>query len=182
MSKGLPIKYKSEEAVKKALKIDTFRNLSKDKIMQFASMIPYMDKEVAIAIINQFPVFADFGKSALSCYMQLCDSILERNRETTLAAVQGYQTILEALLKRMDADNLQEKERKAITKDMIEVADKIAEVDFQNKKFLERLGKTICWSIIGIAVAIGIPLGISYAIGGDGDLPELPDDDLPLDL
>ena len=52
MSKKLPKRYVSENAVKRALKIDSFRNLSKDKIMQFASMIPYMDKEVAIAIIN----------------------------------------------------------------------------------------------------------------------------------
>lgn len=33
----------TEEAVKEALQIDSFRNLSKDKIMQFASMIPNMD-------------------------------------------------------------------------------------------------------------------------------------------
>ena len=55
--KNLPKRYVSEDAVKRALKIDSFRNLSKDKVMQFASMIPYMDKEVAIAIINQFPLF-----------------------------------------------------------------------------------------------------------------------------
>ena len=58
----LPKRYVSETSVKKALKIDNFRNLSKDKIMQFVSMIPYIDKEVAIAIINQFPEFVDFGK------------------------------------------------------------------------------------------------------------------------
>ena len=46
MSKKLPKRYVSEDAVKRTLKIDSFRNLSKDKIMQFASMIPYMDKEV----------------------------------------------------------------------------------------------------------------------------------------
>ncbi len=66
MSRKLPKRYVSENAVKRALKIDSFRNLSKDKIMQFASMIPYMDKEVAIAIINQFPIYADFGKTAIS--------------------------------------------------------------------------------------------------------------------
>lgn len=60
MLNKLPKRYVSEDTVKRALKIDSFRNLSKDKIMQFASMIPYMDKEVAIAIINQFPEFADF--------------------------------------------------------------------------------------------------------------------------
>ena len=36
MSKKLPGRYISENAVKRALKIDSFRNLSKDKIMQFA--------------------------------------------------------------------------------------------------------------------------------------------------
>ena len=58
MRKQLPKRYMTEAAVKKASQIDSFRNLSKDKIMQFASMIPYMDKDIAIAIINQFPKFA----------------------------------------------------------------------------------------------------------------------------
>lgn len=44
----------SEEQVKKALQIDSFRNLSKDKIVEFASLIPHMDKDVAIAIINNW--------------------------------------------------------------------------------------------------------------------------------
>ena len=59
MSKRLPIRYVSESAIKHALKIDTFREMSKDKIMQFASMMPYMNKDVAFAIINQFPMLAD---------------------------------------------------------------------------------------------------------------------------
>lgn len=54
MPKMLPKRYVTEEAVKRALKIDSFRNISKDKVMQFASMIPYMDKDVAIAIIINF--------------------------------------------------------------------------------------------------------------------------------
>ena len=48
----------SVEEVKNALKIDSFRNLSKDKIMEFVSLIPNMDKEVAINIIEQYPAFA----------------------------------------------------------------------------------------------------------------------------
>ena len=42
----------SEDQVKKALHIDSFRNLSKDKIMEFASLIPNMDKDVAISIMR----------------------------------------------------------------------------------------------------------------------------------
>lgn len=46
----------STEQVKQALGIESFRNLSKDKIIEFVSLIPNMDKEVSISIINQFPI------------------------------------------------------------------------------------------------------------------------------
>lgn len=52
MEKKIRKRYHSEEAVKKVLKIDSFRNLTKDKVMEFTSMIPYMEKEVAIEIIK----------------------------------------------------------------------------------------------------------------------------------
>ena len=51
MEKKIRKRYHSEEAVKKALKIESFRNLTKDKVMEFTSMIPYMEKEVALEII-----------------------------------------------------------------------------------------------------------------------------------
>lgn len=84
MAQNLPIKYRSEEAVKKALKIDSYRNLSKEKVMQFASMIPYMDKDVALAVINQFLTLAEFGKTAIQSYMQACDSILKKTTRARL--------------------------------------------------------------------------------------------------
>ena len=30
--------------------------------MEFTSMIPYMEKEVAMEVIKQFPVYVDFAK------------------------------------------------------------------------------------------------------------------------
>lgn len=177
MSSNLPQRYVSEDAVKRALKIDSFRNLSKDKIMQFASMIPYMDKDVAIAIINQFPTFADFEKAAISAYTTMCDNILEKNKEGQAAVIHGYQTILDALAKRMEIETISDAERKAITDDMISVADKIAEADLQNKKFLDRLGTKVLLGILGVVAAVGAGIGIHSAIGGNGELPQLADND-----
>ena len=181
MLKRLPKRYISEEAVKHALKIDSFRNLSKDKIMQFASMIPYMDRDVAIAIINQFPVLADFGKTAISAYMQMCDNILEKSRESQMAVIQGYQTILCSLSKRMEAENITAEERKSITEDMILVADKIAEADLQYRKFLDRMGTKVLLGILGIAAFVGAGIGVNSAFGGTGELPQLDDDDADSD-
>lgn len=177
MSKTLPKRYLTETAVKKALKIDSFRNMSKDKIMQFASMIPYMDKDVAIAIINQFPKFADFGKTLIENYTKLCDNILEKNHESQMAAIHGYQTILDANAKKLEKDEITEEERKSITEDMIVVADKIAELDFQNKKFYERMGSKALFAVVAVAGLVGAAIGVSSAIGNSsGELPEVDDD------
>lgn len=177
MAKNAPVRYVSEEAVKRALKIDSFRNLSKDKIMQFASMIPYMDKDVAIAVINQFPEFADFGKTVVSRYMEMCDSILEKNKESEAAVIHSYQTILDALSRRMDSETITEEERKSITEDMISVADKVAEVDMRNKKFLDKMGTKILWGVLGVVAVIGAGIGINSAIGNNSELPEIEDDE-----
>lgn len=177
MSKMLPKRYVSEEAVKRALKIDSFRNLSKDKIMQFASMIPYTDKEVAIAIINQFPEFADFGKTVISSYMQMCNNILEKSMESQAAVIHGYQTILDALARKMDVEIITEEERKSITEDMISVADKIAQADLQYKKFLDRLGTKVLWGVLSVAAIIGAGIGVHSVIGDGGELPQLADND-----
>lgn len=175
--KSLPKRYVSEEAVKHALKIDSFRNLSKDKIMQFASMIPYMDKEVAIAIINQFPEYVSFGKAAIEQYTKMCSDILGNNRESQMAVVKSYQTILDALSKNMEKENLTEMERKAITEDMIVVADKIAEADLNNKKFLDRMGTKIMLAFAVALGAVGAGIGISSAFGNSSSLPELQNED-----
>ena len=171
--KILPKKYVNEEAVKHALKIDSFRNLSKDKVMQFASMIPYMDKEVAISIIKQFPVYADFGKVAIEQYTKVCNSILELNKESQNDVIRGYQTILDALSKRMENKDISEQEYRSITNDMIAVADKIAEADLNNKKFLERMLTKVWWGLFGFICVVGAAIGIKSVFGNGSSLPEI---------
>lgn len=170
MNNNSNTRYYSEEDVKRALKINSFRNLSKDKVMQFASMIPYMDKDVAIAVINQFPVYADFGKAAIEQYMRTCNQILESNQESQNSVVKGYQTVLDALSRRLDRD-ITETERKSITDDMINVADKIAEADRRNKEYLDRthtiVGAIVFTLIALIAAAIGVNVKDSL-FGGSG--------------
>lgn len=159
-------RYYREEDVKRALKINSFRNLSKDKVMQFASMIPYMDKDVAIAIINQFPVYADFGKAAIEQYSQTCKSILEGNRESQAATIKSYQYVLECLSREMDKD-ISAQERKELTERMIDIADKIAEADKRNKEYLLESLKTIGGVVLFVIIAVAGALGINYK-GGSG--------------
>ena len=72
----------TEQQVKDALQIDSFRNLSKEKIMEFASLIPNMDKDVAISIINQFPAYAESSRKMLEQFKNVCDTVLENNKDS----------------------------------------------------------------------------------------------------
>lgn len=176
MVKSLPVKFSTEEAVKKALKINSFRELSKDKIMQFASMIPYMDKEVAIAVINQFPTYAEFVKVIISVYIDTTNRILDDNKEIQMATIHGYQIILDSLSKKLEESNTEDV-RKSITNDMISVADKIAEIDEKNKKYLSKIVNKILAGV-GIAVlAVGAGIGISSSMNGKSELPQLDEDE-----
>lgn len=125
-------------------------------------MIPYMDKDVAIAIINQFPEFADFGKILIENYMHICDNILEKNHEGHMAAIHGYKTILDANVKKLEKDEIT-----AITEDMIAVADKIAELDLQNKKFYERMGSRALIAVIAVAGVVRAAIGVNCAFGNN---------------
>lgn len=169
-------RYLTENDVKRALRIDSFRNLSKDKVMEFASMIPDMDKDVAIAIINQFPSFADFGKTAISKYMETCDSLLKNNEECQASAIYSYQSILDTLSNRMETACNTEEERKAITEDMITVADKLAELDQKNKQFLKDMANKAFGGLFLITCIIGAVLGVKSTINGSHELPQINDD------
>lgn len=177
MKRNLPKRYITEDMVKKALKIDSFRNLSKDKVMQFMSMIPYMDKDVAIAIINQFPAFADFGKVAVQYLTEAYNNILEKNNESQREVLQGYQKILDALAAKLNADNISENERKSITEDMISIADKIAEADMRNKKFLIQVLSRVLFGIFAVVGCVSAGMGIKSTMESGNAIPQIGDED-----
>ena len=77
MEKKIRKRYHSEEAVKKALKIESFRNLTKDKVMEFTSMIPYMEKEVALEKIKK-----NMNKQFMHISMFLRPSQISWNKKT----------------------------------------------------------------------------------------------------
>ncbi len=56
----------SEDAVKKALGIDSFREMSKEKMLAFAASMPDMAKEVRMKLIEQIPGFQKFAMDAIN--------------------------------------------------------------------------------------------------------------------
>lgn len=131
----------TENEVKKALAIDSFRNISKDKIMEFVSAIPNMDKDVAIKIIEQFPAYAESANNMISQLNTMCNNAMKENSESQKEAIKAYNKILDDLGELLKKDIITAEERAYITEQMITVADRISAKDSENKDFLKGIIK-----------------------------------------
>ena len=125
-------KIMSEEAVKKALAINSFREVSKEKIVDFISMIPNMDKEVAISIINQFPVYTDFANNVIATLKEMCDGIIASGDASQREIMAMYRQTLEAFEKNLNNDDCTPEERQEIRQVMILIVEQASKKDSEN--------------------------------------------------
>jgi len=151
----------TENEVKKALAIDSFRNMSKDKIMEFVSAIPNMDKDVAIKIIGQFPAYTGFAPTMLAQLNTTCDNAMKENGESQKEVIEAYKKILDDLGERYKKDTITSEERAEIIEQMISIADRISVKDTENKDFLNGLIKDEVQIIIGALVLGVVILGVN---------------------
>lgn len=160
----------TEQQVKDALQIETFRNLSKDKIMEFASLLPQMDKDVAISIIQQFPAFAENSRNIVKQLVDICKVALEKNNENHRANIYAYLKILDELGELLKKEYISSEEREKIINDMLTVADKISEINNENRKFISQIAK------YGLSIGVGA-LALSAVVLGVNikgiDIPKL---------
>ncbi len=147
----------SEQQVKNVLGIDSWRNLPKEKMMEFVSLIPNMDKEVAMTIVNQFPAYAEMAKSMITELQRTCDKAMSENTSGQEWAFAGYKSTIDSLAEMVNREDITAEERAYITRKMIEIADKMAAKDSENKKFLAWTIKAkgaliLCAVIFGSAI------------------------------
>lgn len=142
------------DQVKEYLGIPDFRHLTKDKLIEFVSAIPDMEKDVAIEVIRQFPEFSNYAKATVDHYEGICNSIIEKNGDSVQAVMEGYKKILDTLSELIKADDLDPAEKRYFAEKMVDVADKMAAFDTSNKKFLAGMAKYTAW-FFGGALAIG---------------------------
>lgn len=153
----------NEQKVLDKLGIEDFRHLSKDKVVEFVSLIPEMDPEVAKAAINQFPEFAKTMKSIMIDYKEEIESALKSNDDSTKACQDAATNILKSLDKMLEKDLTQEEKMQIIDK-MIEIQKMLNDKDSENKKFIRdivTIASVVVVAITGIASAL---------LGGESNL------------
>lgn len=163
--------YKNEEDVKQALGIDSWRNLSKAKIIKFAAMMPDMDTEVALKIVEQFPVFKEFATDAIDAMEKAHKSTLKANKQSQQNVHQAFQEIREILKGELDRDELSEDMRRFIIEQIQETGKQESQKDSENKKFLDAAMSKV---MVGAAavVALGIVFVGGKIMAGSEDRPD----------
>lgn len=156
--------YKTEDDVKKAMGIDSFRNLSKDKVLQFVSSMNDTVPEVRLAIIEQFPNFKELATDVLDAYEEAQHEAAGAVREGSQNAHNAWADVRRILEKELDNNtNLSNEERWAYIEKIIETAEKEERIHNSDKNFwseyLIKAGQiTIGVTVIGLTAIAGIAL------------------------
>lgn len=161
--------YTSETEIMQALEIESWRNLSRDKILRFVAMMPEMDKEVAIKVIEQFPEFRKFAVDALDVLEKEHSATLTHNKASQDKVHHAFQEVRAVLANELKRDDLTAEDRLIIIRMIMETANREFEKDSENKRFLDALfGKAAIAG--GAAIALGIVvLGGRVLLDNDDD-------------
>lgn len=157
----------SEEAIKKKLNIDSWRNLSRDKFMSFVAEMPKMDREVALGIVAQFPNFKNLVTDAFEGVRQEAESAHRFNWKSQKRVHEAYATYRAALNQELSRDDLSREDRFRVLELFREAVRAEDDKDSQNKawglKVLTGVG-VVFVSLIGVAFAA---LGGKFEASGD---------------
>ena len=155
----------SEKDVLKKLDIQDFRDITKDKVMGFVSILPNMDTEVAKKAIEQFPEFIKFSTEAFKDYRGVLEKTLKANEESSKACFDMYEKVLSILEKCSLKEDISFEEKKYYFDKMFEIIQMVEKKDSENKAFYQKVinaGATVLVAIVGIgAAAIGVKSDIN---------------------
>ena len=151
----------SEQKVLKRLGISDFRYMTKEKIMKFATMLPYMDPEVAKKALEQFPAFKDLAGQLVVEYKTVVEKVFNENSLSQNTFYQACDSILEGLKQELQKDELSADERAHIEDKMLEVATMISEKDSENKHFLIKIFTVFGFMAVGIIGTAAAVLGLN---------------------
>ncbi|MGY3200471.1 hypothetical protein [Streptomyces sp. TE5632] len=162
---------KNEAEIMQALGIESWRNLSKDKMIRFAAMMPDMDTEVALKIVEQFPVFKDFAKDAVDAMEEAHESTLSANKQSQEHVHRAFQEIRETLKGELSKDDLSWEQKKFLIEQIQETGRLEFQKDSENKKFLDGVLKKVVVGA-GAALALGVVFVGGKVMAESKDSPE----------
>lgn len=164
---------KSEEDVKNVLGIDTWRNLSKDKVFQLVAMMPEIDKDIQLKIIEQLPEITKIAVKVMTTVRKVHDATLSSNEKSQEHVHQGYQEVRAAYIAQLERDDLDPETRRYLNEYLMQTADKDYAKDSENKHYLDRWASRAALGAAAAVVLTAVAVGGKVALQNRDALPKL---------
>ncbi len=143
-----------EREVLRRLGINDFRHMTKDKVIEFATMLNQMDPEVAKKALEQFPNLTEYALTIFETYRKTQENVLNSNQASNQAVMNMLDSVLKTLQKQLEDGNLSVEEKQVFIDKMVEVLKMAQEQDQQNKKFLKDIAnKALAGTIFLVSIA-----------------------------
>ncbi|MEV1013207.1 hypothetical protein AB0I89_26685 [Micromonospora sp. NPDC049801] len=143
-----------EDEVKRLLGITDWRGLSKEKFRQFVAMMPDMDKETRIKLIEQLPEVMRFAAEVVAGMTKVHDATLAANEGSQARVQQTWDEIRATISAQLDRDDLDTDGRVALADRLILIGDRQAEADARNKTYLDRWDSKRTLGLLAAAVIL----------------------------
>lgn len=125
--------------------------------VRFIELLPYMDKDIALNLLNLCPDLIQITPDVLFAFERMSDNALQHGEKLNDAVVLAYQSVTDECRKALEDDKLSFAEKEKLLNLMVEVADKMAAKDSEQKKWVKEIHETA--AKYGLA-ALGTVLGI----------------------
>ena len=149
----------SENKALKLLKVDSFRNVKKDQIVELAAMLDKMEPEVAKKAVEQFPDLAKSVLDLMKSNKEVAEKALISNDDSMKVCYDHYTTIMHVAERMCEQDDLTFEERYRLMLLMKDIADMKKEKDSENKKFNFAITSTIVTGAVALGCILVNGLG-----------------------
>lgn len=163
------MQYNNEADILKALDMQSWRNLSRDKFVQFLALMPETNKEATLKVISQFPEFTKFARVAVEDATKAFETALGSNERSHARVHEIHLERLTILKAELDKD-LTPDERMRVLDYLRDVCETSAAKDTENKEFLsEQLNKKAITTVVTVlALLVFVGARVALQTGGNG--------------
>lgn len=145
--------------------VSTLKKLAKTNFTKFAFAVQEMSSEVQMKLIEQLPEFRELAKQSLVTLSEAYEKTIASNEKSEEQVFAGYRSLIDALLKMLDKEELSLEEQFAITSKIAEANREIAEIDKTNKQFkLQMYGKIATGALVIGALVVAAVAGGKIAL------------------
>ena len=150
----------TEEQLLEKLKADSLDNLSDKQQKKLVKLLPKVSQPVAIDIVSQMPQYTQFASSLVNSLADCCKTCIEKADESHKATIVAYMQALSTLQERLHDEGLSKRDKKAISKQIIDLADKIAKEGNKQRQFIEKCFKSCLVAFCSVAAALAVVIRI----------------------